>query len=115
MHFFARMSPLRALRDLRLFLHSRHPYELGFLALAILVTGMVMIAFVKDSHVERVYRPDIIYVQQWRLDRTAAQIQAQQKIDQAKKDREEAELRREQARTQAEFRRVDDKLKSWGI
>ena len=115
MQFFNRMSPLRALRDLRLFLHQRPPYELGFFMLALLITGFFVFAFIKDSHVEKVYKPDIIYVQQWRLDRTEAEILAQQKVDQAKKDKEQAELEKEQAKTRAEFQRLDNKLKRWGI
>ncbi|WEK44470.1 MAG: hypothetical protein P0Y64_06650 [Candidatus Sphingomonas colombiensis] len=115
MQFLARMSPLRALRDLRLFLHQRQPHELGFLALAILITGFFIFAFVKDSSIEKVYKPNIIYVQQWRLDRTDAQIRAQQKIDQVKIDKEQAELAKEQAKTRAEFQRLDDKMKRWGL
>ena len=115
MQFFARMSPLRALRDLRLFLHQRQPHELGFFALAVLITAFFIFAFIKDSTVEKVYKPDIIYVQQWSLDRTTAEIRAQQKIDQAKKDKEQAALEKEQAKTRAEFQRLDDKLKRWGI
>lgn len=115
MQFLARMSPLRALRDLLLFLHQRQPHELGFLLLAILITGFFIFAFAKDSHVEKVYKPDIIYVQQWRLDRSEAEILAQQKIDQAKKDQEQAALEKEQAKTRAEFQRLDDKMKRWGL
>ena len=115
MQFFARMSPLRALRDLRLFLHQRQPHELLFLVLALLITGFFIFAFIKDSHVEKVYKPDIIYVQQWRLDRTEAEIRAQQKIDQAQKEKDEAAQEKEQAKTRAEFKRLDDKLKRWGI
>lgn len=115
MQFLARMSPLRALRDLRLFLHQRQPHELGFLALAMLITGFFIFAFVKDSSIAKVYKPDIIYVQQWRLDRTEAEIIAQQKVDQAKKDKDQAALEKEQAKTRAEFQRLDDKLKRWGI
>lgn len=115
MQFFARMSPLRALRDLRLFLHQRQPHELGFLVLAILITGFFIFAFAKDSHIEKVYKPDIVYVQQWRLDRSEAEILAQQKVDQAKKDKEQAALEKEQAKTRAEFQRLDDKMKRWGL
>ena len=115
MQFFTRLSPIRAIRDLRLYLHQRQPHELGFLALAVVMTGLLLIGFMKDSRVERVYKPDIVYVQQWTLDRTDDQIRAQQKIDQAKKDKEQAELKRRQAETQAEFKRLDDKLERWGL
>ena len=75
---------------------------------AVSITSFFIFAFIKDSHVEKPYKPDIIYVQQWRLDRTDAEIRAQQKID-------EAELAKEQEKTRAEFQRLDDKLKRWGI
>lgn len=115
MEFFARLSPLRAIRDLRFFLHQRKPYELGFLALAIVVTGVILIGFAKDSHIEKAYKPNIIYVQQWRLDRTDAEIRAQQKIDQAKRDVEDAALAKQQAERRAVFKRIDEKLNRWGL
>jgi hypothetical protein len=115
MGFFARMSPFRAVRDLRLYLHQRQPYELAFLALAVVLTGLLIIGFAKDSRIEKVYRPQIVYVQQWTLDRTDDQIRAQQKIDQVKRRAELAELRTRQAKRQAEFKRIDDKLNQWGL
>ncbi|UVO51082.1 hypothetical protein M0208_11340 [Sphingomonas sp. SUN019] len=115
MQFFARLSPFRAIRDLRFFLHQRQPHELGFLALAIVVTGVILIGFAKDSHIEKTYRPNIIYVQQWRLDRTDEQIRAQQKVDQAKRDIEDAALEKQRAERQATFKRIDDKLNRWGL
>ncbi len=115
MPFFARLSPLRAYRDLRFFLAQRRPYELGFLALAIVVTGLLLIGFVRDSQVEKIYKPDIIYVQQWRLDRSEAEILAQQNIDQKKKDADQAEIKKQQAADQAYFKRLDDKLKKYGL
>ncbi|QNE32005.1 hypothetical protein F1C10_08680 [Sphingomonas sp. NBWT7] len=115
MNFFARMSPLRAVRDLRLFLAQRQPYELVFLLISILVTGVILIGFVKDSHIEKEYRPKIIYVQQWRLDRTDAEIRAQQAIDGPIKQKAiDVERKRREAR-QAQFKRIDDKLNQWGL
>lgn len=115
MQFFARMSPLRAYRDLRLFLATRQRHELLFLAMSIAITAFLLYAFARDSHVEKVYKPDIIYVEQWKLDRTDAQIVAQQKVDQAKRDVEEARLKKAQAERQAQFKRLDDKLSRMGI
>ena len=76
MQFFARMSPLRAVRDLRLFLRQRQKHELIFLFLSIFITGLLLIGFAKDSKIEKEYRPNIVYVQQWTLDRTDAEIKA---------------------------------------
>ena len=58
MQFFARLSPLRAYQDLRVFLAQRQPYELGFLVLAMAITAILVWAFVKDSYREPVYKPD---------------------------------------------------------
>jgi hypothetical protein len=115
MRYLARFSPLRAVRDLRMFLAQRKPYELWFMMLAIVITGLVLIAFVKDSSIAPEYKPDIIYVQQWSLDRTDAQIRAQQVIDQAEKDKATAAFKVRQEKRQAEFKRLDDKLKSYGF
>lgn len=115
MNFFARFAPLRAIRDLRLFLHQRERHELAFLALSVVLTGLLLIGFMKDSRVEKVYKPDIIYVQQWRADRSDAEIRAQQAID-APKERAaiEAQKKRE-AEMRASFKRMDDKLNAWGL
>lgn len=115
MTFLSRFSPVRAYKDLRLFLAQRKPYELGFLALAMGVTGFFIYAFMRNDYVPPPYRPNIIYVEQWRLDRTDAQIRAQQKIDQVKKEQRIAEEEAAKAKTRAEFKRLDDKLDSWGL
>ena len=115
MEFFSRMSPARAYRDLRLFLATRQPHELWFLVAAIAITGFFIYAFAKDSYAEKVYKPNIIYVKQWTLDRTDAEIIAQQKIDQAKREKEEAALKARQAETQAAFKRLDDKMTRMGL
>ncbi|WP_375404333.1 hypothetical protein [uncultured Sphingomonas sp.] len=115
MQFFARLSPIRAFLDLRRFLNGREPYELGFLLLAMMVTGFFVYAFAFDGQIEETYTPDIIYVEQYRLDRTDAQITAQQKIDGAIKAERLAERRKLELERQASFKRLDDNLKSVGL
>lgn len=115
MRYLARFSPLRAVRDLRVFLAHRQPHELWFMLVAMVLTALVLVGFVKDSHFERTYRPDIIYVQQWPLDRTSEQIRAQQKIDQARKELLEARREKKRAEQRAAFKRLDDKLESYGL
>ena len=112
---FSRFSPVRAYRDLRLFLRGRQPYELGFLALAMLVTGFLIYAFSKDSYAEREYRPNIVYVEQWPADRTDAQIEAQQKIVAPIKAKAVAEQKAREDAQRESFKRLDDKLKAMGI
>lgn len=115
MNFFARMNPLNAVRDLRLFLHQRQKHELIFLFLAIVATTVIVGVFAKDSRIKKEYNPTIIYVQQWRLDRTDAQIRAQQAIDAPIKQKQIDDLARRQAERQAQFKRLDDKLTKWGF
>lgn len=115
MGFFGRFSPVRAYRDLRFFLSQRQPYELGFLALAMAITGFFIYAFAHDSYAEPVYRPNIIYVEQWPANRTDAEIIAQQKIDEPIRQRELAAQRKADEERRAGFKRLDDKLKRWGL
>ncbi len=106
---------MRAYRDLRFFLAQRQPYGLGFLVLAIAITGFFVFAFMRDSSVPVPYKPNIIYVEQWPVDRTDAEIVAQQKIDQAAKEKVLAAREAERKKNQATFKRLDDKLNRLGI
>lgn len=115
MSFLRFVSPLRAIRDLRRYLASRPPYEIWFLMLAMVLTLVVIWAFVKDSNVPIPYKRNIIYVESWPLDRSDEQIRAQQKIDQVKKHAQQAELEKRRKKRQEEFKRVDESLKKWGI
>lgn len=115
MRFLARFNPFRAVRDLRAYLASRQPYELYFMMAALVVTGVILVMFIHDSSFEREYKPNIIYVQQWRADRTDAEIIAQQKIDQPKRDKAEAEQRAREEKLRAQFKKVDDALTKYGI
>jgi len=115
MSFLSRFSPVRAYRDLRVFFADREPYELGFLVLAMVITGVFIWMFVRDSHVEPTYKPNIIYVQQWRMDRTDTQIRAQQVIDEADKQKRLAAEQAEREKTRAQFQKLDKQLSKWGI
>lgn len=115
MTFLKRFSPIVAYRDLRFFLATRKRHELVFMALALALTLLILWAFVKDSHFEKPYERNIIYVEQWPITRTDAQIRAQQTIDQAKRNIEKAELEKRKKARQAEFKKLDDKLESWGF
>lgn len=115
MRYFSRFSPLAAIRDLRAFLAARRPYELWFGILAILVTGTLMVGFILDSRIAAPYRPNIVYIEQWRGDRTDDQIVAQQKVDQVAVDARNAEIERRRLDRQAQFKRLDDKMKAWGL
>ena len=115
MRFFGRFSPVSAYRDLRLFLSTRERYEFGFLALAIAITFALVWLFVHDSAVEVPYKRDIIYVQNWRADRTDAQIKAQQVIDEAARQQRVAEEDAEKAKNRAAFQRLNNSLDKMGF
>jgi hypothetical protein len=114
--FLSRFSPIRAWRDLRLFLSHRERHELIFLVLAMGVTGVVLAGFYYDSKIERPYKPpEITYFESWPENRSDEAIKAQQVIDQAKKEKRLAEIERRQAERRAEFKRLNDKLERWGL
>ena len=115
MNYLARMSPLRAIRDLRFFLASRERYELGFLALSVVITALILAAFVHDSHEEKVYRREIIYVQNWPASRTDEQVRAQQAIDAPKERARKEAIAKRQRERQESFKRLDDKLERMGL
>ena len=115
MQFFSRMSPVRAYRDLRFFLSQRQPYELWFLVLAVVITSTLVWAFAHDSYFEKEYKPNIIYVEQYRLDRTDAQIIAQQKIDAPIKAAATAKQAAREEKMRQSFKKVDDALNRIGL
>ena len=103
MAFFPRpSSPLRAFRDLRAFFATRQRHQFVFAALSIAIPIVVIAGFVHDSRVDPP-PPQMYFIPSWPLTRSDAEIVAQQKIDQAAKDKAQAEKR-------AEFQRLADRL-----
>jgi hypothetical protein len=79
------VSPRAALADFRAFLrHREREHWIGG-ALAVLVTIIIIIEFLVDSKINTAPPPTIIYTEQWRADRTDAQIIADQKKQHAEK------------------------------
>lgn len=115
MTFLKYISPLRAIRDLRRFLAQRKPYELWFMMLAMALTLVILWMFVKDSHVETPYKRDIIYVQQWRADRSDAEIKAQLAKDLPGELKRKEALKKAQEKRAAEFKKYDDWLTNHGF
>ena len=115
MQFFRRFAPWTAIQDLRRFLAQRKPYELGFFFLSVLITGAIIIGFAIDSYAPPTYKRDIIYFQNWRADRTDQQILAQQKLDAPKEAAAKKAQEDREAATRAQFKRIDDNLKKWGL
>ena len=116
MTFLRFFSPAAAWRDLRLFLATRRRHEMVFMALALAVTVLIIFVFFRDTMgITKPYERNIIYVEQWPITRTDEQIKAQQKIDQAKKAIQLAELKKRREAKQAEFKKVDDWLTRHGF
>lgn len=115
MKYFERIQPRGALADLRYFFGRRHPHQWGFAALSLTLTGVTLWAFWHDSQFKPVYHRDIIYVQQWRADRTDAQIIAQQRIDGPKEAALKAEEARQREENRMKFQRIKDKLDAWHL
>ncbi|MEI9927865.1 MAG: hypothetical protein WDN44_09340 [Sphingomonas sp.] len=109
------MSPIGAAGDLRQFLRYRSRKDLILILPALALTGMIVYGFIDEYKIQPEYHPNIIYVQSWPLDRTDAEIVAQQKIDQVRRHKEEAEFAKKQKAHQQEFKRLDDALKKYGI
>lgn len=116
MSIFRFLSPVRAFRDFRQFIATRKKHELWMLIPSLGVTIAILIGFYLDSNFERAWkRPEIIWVKDWRLDRSDEEIRAQQAIDKAAKDKAEAELEKKRKVRRDEFKKIDDGLKSWGL
>ena len=115
MEFLARFSPLRAYRDLRRFMVTRKRHEYWLLVPSFLITMFVVVSLQHDFFTKPEYKREIIYVKSWPLTRSEAEIHAQQIIDKAEQIRVEAELEKQRKVRQGQFKKLDDKLKSWGI
>ena len=113
MKLLDRIQPTGAWADLRYFFGRRQPHQWGFMALSVTVTLVTIWAFWHDSQFKKPYHRDIIYVQQWRLDRTDAQIIAQQRIDGPKEAARKAAEARRQEENRRFFQKVKDKTDGW--
>ena len=79
-------SPRAALRDLvTFFRHREREHVLGAM-MAVLSTIIILILFFVDSKINTAPPPQIIYVEQYSANRTDAEIIADQKKHQAKKE-----------------------------
>ena len=80
-------SPRAALRDfLAVFRHGENRERVLGLTLAVLITIIIVIIFLVDSTVNTAPPQQIVYVQDYKPGRTDAEIIADQKKDQAKRE-----------------------------
>ena len=104
MSWFPRpVSPRAAFADLRAFMRQRSREQVIGLALAFLVTAIIVIEFIVDAKINTAPPPTIVYVEQWNANRTDAEIVAQQKKDQA-------ELEAARKERQEQFQRLQNQL-----
>ena len=63
--------------------------------LAVLVTMIILIEFMVDSKINTAPPPQVVYAESWPANRTDAEIVAEQKKDQAKRDAADKEKQRQ--------------------
>jgi len=97
------VSPRAAIADFRAFLRHREREHWIGAALAVLVTVIIIIEFLVDSKINTAPPSRVIYVEQWKADRTDAEIIADQKKDQAAKEAAGKERQRQ-------FQRLEKQL-----
>ena len=88
-------GPRAAFGDLAAFLRQRSREQVIGATLAILVTIIILILFFVDSKINTAPPATVVYVESYDSNRTDAEIVADQKRDQAKKDALKAERRRQ--------------------
>ncbi len=89
------VGPRAAFNDLRAFMRQRSREQVIAAILSILVTLIIIIEFVVDSKINTAPPPQVVYAQSWSADRTDAEIIADQKKDQAKRDAAAREKQRQ--------------------
>lgn len=89
------VGPRAAIDDLRAFMRQRSREQVIGALLAILVTSIIVIEFMVDSKIGTAPPPRVVYANSWPTSRTDAEIVAQQKVDQAKRDAAQKEKQRQ--------------------
>ena len=107
--------PSAAFADLRAFLASREKHQWVFALLSVLITGYFIAVSLIQSKTKEYKPPEIVWVQDYAANRTDAQIKAQQRIDQAKRLAEQAELKQLQEAQRRESAKLQKKLGELGI
>ncbi|QIL01516.1 hypothetical protein G7078_01060 [Sphingomonas sinipercae] len=97
------VGPRAAFADLRAFMRNRSREQTIGAALAVLVTIIIVIMFFVDSKINTAPPAQIIYVEQWSVNRTDAEIIADQKKDQERKRAYELEKQRQFQKLEKRF------------
>ena len=101
-------SPRTLIADFKTFFGERHPVKWAAGAVAIIMPAVILVGFYTDGKTNIAPKPQLIYVENWRADRTDAEIIAAQKEHQ--KLREAAQKER-----QRQFQKLDEDMQKLGI
>jgi len=101
-------SPRALWADIRDFTSQRAPHQWVALALAVTMPIAIILLFDLDGRTNVMPGPQLIYVESWPANRTDEQIKAEQKIDQAARDKAKKER-------QEMFKRHDEQLERLGL
>lgn len=101
-------SPRALWADLRAFAGERRPHQWIAAALAIAMPVAIVIVFIIDGRTNIMPGPQLIYVESWPANRSDEEIKAQQKIDQAWRDKALKER-------QEMFKKHDEQLERLGL
>lgn len=101
-------SPRALWADIRSFTAERRPHHWVALALALCIPLGIVFVFDLDGRTNIAPGPQLIYVESWPASRTDEQIKAQQKIDQAWRDKALKER-------QEMFKKHDEQLERLGL
>jgi hypothetical protein len=106
---FPRPSSPRALwADIRAFTAERSAVQWGAAAAAIIMPVAIIVLFITDANTNIRPGPQIIYAESWSANRTDAEIIADQKKHQAKREAAQKERQRQ-------FQKLDKDLDRLGI
>ena len=101
-------SPRTLIADFKTFFGERHPVKWAAGAVAIVMPAVILVGFYTDGKTNIAPKPQLIYVENWRADRSDAEIIAAQKEHQ--KLREAAQKER-----QRQFQKLDQDMQKLGI
>jgi hypothetical protein len=97
------VGPRAALKDLAAFLRQRSREQVLGMTMAVLVTIIIVIVFLVDSKINTAPHEEVIFVENYKADRTDADIIRDQK--KASEERRKAEEARKQ-----EFQKLEKQL-----
>jgi hypothetical protein len=89
------VGPRAAFTDLFAFMRQRSREQVIGAMLAVLVTMIIVIEFLVDSKINTAPPVQVVYADSWSLNRTDAEIVADQMKDQAKRDAAKKEKQRQ--------------------